>query len=276
MAKKTNTTMGRLIDEFLADKKANAKPATHTLYATYLTTFRAAHGELDPNAITSTVLRAWIDRRYRQGSSSSKRFAARAVLAVLHRAYVDHVIDRKPIRGFAKARDGRREIILRPADYAKLIHATTGEMRTAIKFLWHTGVRPEEFRLLHSSWVRGRKIVLPEDIAKTCRRNIYLDNMAARVVAGRIERRPGVIFRSPTGRPWTAHAMTYRFRLLRQATGIKGLVPYTFRHTWITRQLERGVDVASVAELARTSPAMILNVYNHVIQNESRLIELLD
>lgn len=272
-----STLMGVLIDDFLADKRANSKPATHQLYSHFLNEFRALHAGTAADAMTATILRTWIDRKYGRSKSSTKRFAARAVLAVLNRAYLEHKIDRKPIRGFTKARDGRREVILRPSEYAELIHLTTGEMRTAIKFLWHTGVRPEEFRLIRGSWVsHGRKIVLPEDVAKTRRRNIYLDSMAAGIVERLRGQRSGILFRQPSGKPWTAHAMTYRFRLLRQAAGLKGLVPYTFRHTWITRQLERGVDVASVAELARTSPQMILNVYNHVIQNESRLIELLD
>jgi integrase len=268
--------MGQLIDDFLSDKCANSKPATYALYATYLNAFRASHAGLDANAITSSALRSWIDKRYGRGSSSSKRFAARAVLAVLHRAYVEHVIDRKPIRGFLKAADGRRERILTPAEYAKLVNATTRELRATVKFLWHTGVRPREFRLIEGGWVRGRTIVLPTEVAKTKRRIIYLDSMAANMIERLRGQRSGVLFRQPSGRPWTDHALTYRFRMLRRATGLKGLVPYTFRHTWITRLLERGVDRTTVAELARTSVRMIDDVYGHVDQNESRLLSMLD
>src|SRR5688572_33248723 len=94
------TPMGRLIDDFLSDKRANSKPATYRLYRDFLTRFRTTHGDTAAEAMTSAVLREWIDRAYRRNASSTKRFAARAVLAVLHRAYVEHVIDRKPIRGF--------------------------------------------------------------------------------------------------------------------------------------------------------------------------------
>ena len=55
--------------------------------------------------------------------------------------------------------------------------------------------------------------------------------------------------------------------------GVK-LCAYAFRHACISRLLEKGVDIPTVAAISGNSPEMITNFYNHVGENESRLLSI--
>lgn len=148
-------------------------------------------------------------------------------------------------------------------------------IRDVIKFLWHTGCRPQELRIIEARWVDGAKIVLPKALSKGKRkcRVIYLDGMAKNIVARLSKQWPeGPIFRSKCGAPLSKCSLIYAFRKLRIKTEIPGLCAYNFRHGRITLWLESGKDVATVAALAGNSANMVLNTYNHVANNEDRLL----
>ncbi|MFU7558762.1 hypothetical protein ACMFWY_08780 [Roseiconus sp. JC912] len=49
------------------------------------------------------------------------------------------------------------------------------------------------------------------------------------------------------------------------------LVPYSYRHTYITDCLERGVDIATVAELVGTSVQMIERHCGHLSKRHDHL-----
>jgi site-specific recombinase XerD len=49
------------------------------------------------------------------------------------------------------------------------------------------------------------------------------------------------------------------------------VVFYSYRHTFLTNALERGVDVATVAELTGTSISMIQKHYGHLASKHDHL-----
>jgi integrase len=88
----------------------------------------------------------------------------------------------------------------------------------------------------------------------------------------------GPFFRGPAraGRkPYTRNAIRCRFRRLRKKLPkLKGVIAYTFRHSYITDALERGVSVAAVAELAgHADLRMIEEHYGHLSQKRAHLQE---
>ena len=110
---------------------------------------------------------------------------------------------------------------------------------------------------------------------KKRRRIIYLDGMAANILARRAEEWPrGPVFQGERG-PWTKNGLIQAFHKVNEHAEIEGLCCYALRHSWITRMLEKGVDVATVAELAGSSPRLILETYAHVACNEQRLLDAL-
>jgi integrase len=282
MARKQKITVGDIIYRFLASQ-GHLADGTLKWYRTYLLPFAKRFGKLPYNQITPSIMQKWVSA-YSEGAQHG---AARSIVRAFNWAVDERLIDSTPIRGYRKPPQTRRESAITLADYAHCLRAARETQRVqcirplkdAIKFLHHTGCRPQELRIIESRWIEGRKIVIPKKLSKGKRkcRVIYLDDMAAAIAARLAKQHPqGPIFRNSRGNPWAKDALSLAFRRLRKRTGIKGLVPYSFRHLRITRWLEQGKDVATIAALAGNSPRMVLDVYNHVANNEDRLLGELD
>ena len=83
----------------------------------------------------------------------------------------------------------------------------------------------------------------------------------------------GPLFRNSRGKPWTRNAIRCRFRNLRaKLPHLKGVVSYTYRHSFVTDALENGVGVAQVAELlGHTSTEMVMQHYQHLREKRDHL-----
>lgn len=83
------------------------------------------------------------------------------------------------------------------------------------------------------------------------------------------------IFSTQNGAVLSERAIAYWFDQLIQFAGIKGLderniVPYSFRHTFITNMVNSGRDPVAVAEVCGTSVQQIMRTYYHTTE-EKRL-----
>jgi integrase len=286
MPRKFQISVGDVIYRFLAFQKGQGAKGTYNWYRNYLLRFADKHGRLPIEQLTSSIVHQWLSK-YPDGS---KHNAARTVVRAMNWAVQERIISTSPLGGFRKPPQTRREKALTAAEYAKCLRAMRETKRIdgiltlvqnrpladAIKFLWHTGCRPQELRVIESQWVEGPKIVLPRALSKgkRNRRVIYLDDMASKIVARRSQQYPtGPIFRNSADQPWRMSALALSFRRLGKRLEIPGLCAYNFRHSRITRWLENGKDVATIAALAGNSPRMVLEQYNHVAQNEKRLLD---
>ena len=48
----------------------------------------------------------------------------------------------------------------------------------------------------------------------------------------------------------------------------RNLVPYSFRHYFITQRINSGLDTVAVAEMCGTSPTQIQNTYYHTTEEK--------
>ena len=276
--KKCRITVGRLIDLFLPAQEACSSKRTANWYASKLHTLRIFCGEKLVDEITAATAHEWIRKHYAKQSESQRHAAGRAVSRLCSWAADERLIDHSPLTGFRKPPASNREICLSPAQYALCVRLSRGPLRQVIKFLWHTGCRPGECRILKSAWISGHKVIIPriDSKGKRRRRIIYLNGMAYNLSKTHSKKNPtGPIFRNNRNTPWTDTALADAIARLRDKTEIEGLCAYAFRHSWITRMLQRGVDVATVAAMAGNSPEMVLRVYNHVCQDEDRILRQL-
>lgn len=267
-------SVGRAVDLFLAHLSASAKEATRLWYAQFLGEFRRAHGTRALANLTPAVLDRWIAATYGERTPATQHAAARTVIRLCNWAVNEKLLDSPPLRGFRNCPPSSRELILSGADYAALVKAADKPTRDAIKFLWHTGARPQELRAIQADWIRDGKIVFPRTASKggKKRRVIYLDSFAAAIAARLAQKNAtGPIFRNRAGGPWSTATLAQAFQATRRRAGVPGACAYAIRHTWITRMLERGVGVATVAALAGNSPGVLLRVYSHVNENEDHL-----
>lgn len=272
--------VGQAMDLFLSHMADSSSPKTHKWYATFLRSFRPFAAERPLSEITPAVLARWVASQYGGQSSSTQHGAARCVRRMVNWAVAEGRLDKSPLRGYRNPLPSHREAILTGAQYAAIIKACRRQAeKDVIKFLWHTGARPQEMKAIESAWVRGPKIVFPRrgSKGKKNRRVIYLDSLAAGIVARRSdEHASGPIFRGHWGRPWSTNRLCAAVRGVGDRAGVPGLCCYVIRHTWITRLLEKGVGVATVAALAGNSPAIMLRTYAHVAENEEFLRSHLD
>ena len=275
-------TVAEMVRRFLAGIGAEVTSDTLRWYAGYLNRFAREHGAMPVASLTASLLYSWIASNYGNLSPSAQHNAARTVVRAINWSIAERLLDRSPLVGFTKPAPSNRETILTAPQYALCLRLASPRLRTAIMFLWHTGCRPQELRAIEAGWIDGHKIVLPlakgkgNRKRKRKRRVIYLNPTATRIAARLAgENTRGPIFRNAHGNPWSKGGLVCSFRRLRNKTGIAGLCAYSFRHAFITRLLESGVDVATVAALAGNSPRMVLSVYSHVTENETRLLQCL-
>jgi integrase len=105
-------------------------------------------------------------------------------------------------------------------------------------------------------------------------RLVYLTPAMLELTRKLMERYPtGPLFRNSRGKPWTRNAIRCRFRNLRvKLPHLKGVVSYTYRHSFVTDALENGVGVAQVAELlGHTSTDMVMQHYQHLRETREHL-----
>ena len=105
-------------------------------------------------------------------------------------------------------------------------------------------------------------------------RHIYLTPAMVELTQTLCREHPtGPLFRNTRGEPWTVNAVRIRFRNLRERLKLDPRVcAYAFRHTFVTDALEKGVPIATVAELAgHADTKMVSQVYSHLSQKGEHL-----
>jgi integrase len=188
----------------------------------------------------------------------------------------ERLIGQSPLVGFVKTAPSSRETAITEAQFKLCLEHAKGSFRDVLEFLWHTGCRPQELRLIESAWIDGRKIVFPVTKSKggKRRRVIYLDDTVAEIVARCALANPvGPIFRNRLGNAWTKDAINCGFVRLRAKTGISGLCAYAMRHGFATSALKRGVDTTTVGVLmGHANPVMVAKVYQHLAQDDDYML----
>jgi integrase len=171
------------------------------------------------------------------------------------------VLTRNPLRDMKKPRERRRDKILTAEERQRIVTAVKDKAFTRFLYaLGQTGARPGEIRTVTAAHVKcsaNAETLYWELESKTTGRTgdshcIYLTPGMAQLCRDLAREYPeGPLFRNTRGKPWTRSVVRIRFRNLRKRLGLDpGVVAYAFRHTFITDALEKGVPIASLAELA--------------------------
>ena len=109
-----------------------------------------------------------------------------------------------------------RETVLTAEQFAQLLSFVNDqEFRDYLSFVWLTGCRAMEIRILEKRHVDGNVITLPASEAKGGKhpRVIYLSDSALTIIKRLCEEHPtGPLFRTPDNRAWTANSVRLRFK----------------------------------------------------------------
>jgi integrase len=271
-----------IIQAFLDWSKAHNAPKTYRGYRDFLKGFLACVDVLYADDLRPFHVTRWLAAHSAWGPAG-QRAAITAVKRCLNWARDEELIERNPLSKVQKPAPVRREVLIAAEDHARMLDASDDAFRDVLTALYSLGCRPIEVRMVtarevdldqgvwifpvgHPACKGGRRIRRPKVT--------YLTPAMLNLTRRLIERYPeGPLFRNSRGDPWKGAAFKDRLRRLREKLKLPaGTCAYSYRHTFATDGLEKGIDVATVAELlGHSNLTMLSEVYGHLTQRAQHL-----
>jgi integrase len=260
------------------------KPATSELARHFLQSFvdhpfqKKPCGKLKLSALKPLHVTDWLVGK--EWNPTTRNRAISILKRALNWCVEQGVIGKNPIAAMKKPRELRREVIVTEEQRVAIVAAVKDEAFLQFLFaLGQTGARPIEIRTVTAAEVKDGYWELHGKTTDRTgeQRCVYLTPAMIELCRELAKLHPeGPIFLNTRGKPWTRNAIRIRFRNLRKKLDLpKGTVAYAFRHGWITDALERGVPIASLAELAgHSNTTMITKVYSKLSQKRKHLGEM--
>jgi len=275
---------------FLEHSKANQSTKTYLGYRGLLLSFT---NTLSPNLRVRDLLKAhvenWLTRIYpaKTTNPNTRRGAVVAVKRVFNWAVKQMGwIDRSPLEGYPTPRAVPRKTLLTPEQWAVVLSHYRPEdpFHDFLRVMVCTGCRPQEVRIIaarHIDWKRQvARLAEGEVPGKKLARVVRLPSDVVAILQKWAAKYPdGPMLRNADGNPWTANAVTSRFRRLqKKVTGFRPFA-YLARHSFITLLSQTGdASVGEVAEISgHTDATMVLKVYgNHFDNRQDHLLNCVE
>lgn len=125
------------------------------------------------------------------------------------------------------------------------------------------------WELSHEEWKCGKKTKKSRKIYLSHKWILWTEQRLAEIEEG------GFLFLSPQGRKWDRKMWERQFDRAKEKSGINPrLVPYSTRHTFITRALVRGWSAGKVAAFCGTSEEEIRKHYGHLVDEGAEMSAL--
>jgi integrase len=274
------------VNLFLANAEAKLsrgemKPLTLEGYRRFLAPAAVAMGRHPVAAMKPHHVSAWLDAsRAKPWNSTTRNNAITAVKACLNWARKAGRIPENPIRDMEKPPARVTEADMTPNLAAKIMDAGLDQpFRDFMAVAFATGARPSELLRLearHIHWAAGVAIMEGKTTGRTRRDRVIHLNDAVGVLGRLAEFYPdGPLLRNRDGNPWTRHALAHRFARMRRRLGLgKEATAKGFRHGFGTDGLEKGVPIATMAELmGHRSTKMLERHYSKLRQRSEHLKE---
>jgi integrase len=256
------TTVAQVLDEYLEWVHHNRSTQTYKWYRGYLQSLHQYIGsqKLIANLRPLDVER-WVQHEGYK-SSNNRRGAVRSVKRAMNWAVQMGIIAHSPVARMPMPSYQRREGYVSQRRFDEILTQIDDvSLRTYLEFIWHTGCRPQEARLISGQHYDGKRIVLPIVDSKGKRQNrvLYLNSKAKAIVERLAKDHPkGPLFRNSRGNAWVANAVARRVRKY-------GITLTLLRHSWVTNALMNGVDTTTVAVLAgHKNTTMVQMNYQHL------------
>ena len=191
---------------------------------------------------------------------------------------------RLPYSPLAKMKVGQmygRERILTKEEREKILAAVrhNDTFKLFLRFLEQTGARPySEAAQITAEMIQWEESCIPllkhKNARKGKKRCIYLTDEAKEILRKLCAKRPtGPLFRTRNDRAYNRSNIIGAFRRLEKRLGVATFNPYSFRHTYITEALERGLTADIVAELVGNTPKTVAKYYSHLESKKNTLRE---
>jgi integrase len=268
-------TVAALLDHYLDWCQGDRADSTYRWYQRFAQTFIDHVGKrLKVADLKQFHVQNWISAKYRDATDTTKHGLIRAIQRPLNWGVKNGLVDRNPLIGIEKPSRRPREAVLTEKQFQQMLgFVRDQEFRDYLTFMWETGCRPQEIRVIEWRHRDGEKLVLELANSKGEKYNrvIYL-NEAARAIFDRLSKRTGPIFRNSNGKPWTANSVRCRFRTLKRKMNMPDLCATTLRHSWATNSLKNGMDSTTASILmGHRDPSTLIRNYQHLAKDHEYL-----
>jgi integrase len=214
--------VSEILEKFLSWCKKHRDPGTYDWYFQRLAEFDDLRHDLTIREMKPFHVQEWIDTKK---SSGHQRGCLIAVNRAMNWAEKQGHIVKNPIKGMEKPAAGRRDILIEPGLYARMLALSHDQnFRDVLTFSSETGSRPQEVCRVEARHLdlSHRRIVFPEKESKgkKKKRIIYLNPVAMEIITRLAAlNSTGTLFRNQDGNCWHRNNVACRFQRLRGALG---------------------------------------------------------
>lgn len=292
--------LGLVIHRYLQFVEANRSANTARLRHQRLAPFVRAFGEVKIGQLRAIHVTRFLTEMRAHGQRDAKGAVrpwgdatVRAFLVSLHVALnwaalpANGLIPSNPLRGYEspKQRSRGRESLVSEDTHKRLLERARKPVSDILLALRETGCRPGELLqataldwsdelgaiVYHREATRAEGEGTHKGDAKNERIIMFLGDALA-MMRERVKRYPtGTLFRTQTGEAYENRDLEQWFAYHREALGIPGLVPYSYRHTFATDWLQAGRNVDQLAALMGNSVGVIRSHYAHLLGEPDKL-----
>lgn len=268
-----------ICNRYLDHALAELAPLTYEFYRRHLAPFGEIHRDLAAADLRPHHVSAWVGSKGWNPTTRSN--AVTAIKRAFSWAARNGHIAEDPIRYAEKPRPLRRETIPDQAQLDRIFAAIRDpEFRDLATALRESGCRPSEVFAVKAAdfdpemgtWTVINKTRHKGDQTRI----VYLTDEMVELSARLAKEHPtGPMFRNRIGGAWNRDSVVSRFTRLRIKLGMgKEVTAYALRHLFVTDGLERGVPIATMAELVgHKNTNMISKVYSKLSERTGHLRE---
>lgn len=261
------------------------KPSTVQTYGKRLSAHWSDLAHLDIRAISRThIIRA--DQAQDWHSQKTRKDCLSALSCVLQWATDNRYIPTNPMRGYEKIAHQRPDVeVFTDQEVSGIMANLKGAPLALYSLMLQTGCRTGELQALQWSDVEPDALRINGTIWKGAKSDTTKNNRVRRVMLTREARailkthtasrfQGGYVFLTQQMNPYDEKDLTRAFRKACEAAGVRYRRPYTLRHTYASRALSRGVEVAWLAEQMGDNVLTVMKHYARWIGGERNAREL--
>ncbi len=264
-------TFRKIGDLYLGFVERTMAPSTFQNKLFCLRQFREHVGKMKVQELRPHHVSAWLDAS--PGWNETTRSTYRShILACLNWAVEEGHLRDHPLGKMKTGDFLRRERILSADEKARIRGAVRakGDLADFLLALELTGARPfSEMAAVTAGMIDWASGTIPlkrhKNAKKKKKRTIYITPELEALLRRKCGERPeGPLFVTRLGNAWSAPSLCYHLKNLEEGLKIEGLIAYSWRHTFITDALAKGLTADLVAELVGNSPQSIAKYYSHL------------
>ena len=235
--------------------------------------------------ITPSLLRSFLNQS--GWKAGMERTVGITVKQVLNWGVRQKLILSHHLVGFQLPKQAAREFTVSDSLHASIMAKVSQRISFFIEALRLTGCRPGELRAVQLKHIApdfgSFTLRTHKNSRKTGKpRTVFLTKAAQQIFAASIgerEKESDFVFINRDGKPLSNNAIRCVFKRLRESLKLgddQPLVAYSYRHTWATNALLKGIPIATVAELMGSSVRMIEKHYGHLAKQPDHLRDAME